>query len=262
MSMQYTRIQYAADRRIARITLNRPEKRNALDDVMVQELTAAVAAAGRDPSVKALRLDANGPAFCAGADLEYLQKLSTFDHEENLADSRRLSQLFRTLYELRKPTVAVVDGPALAGGCGLAAVADFVVCSEERALFGCPEVRIGFIPAIVAIVLVKRLGEGRARELVVRGHTVNARDALAIGLATTVVPSAELEPTARQLLDELLTQNSAQAMGLCKELMSRLQGMNPADALDYAANMNAAARMTPDCKQGVGAFLGKRKVEW
>jgi len=109
--MQYTRIQYAADRRIARITLNRPEKRNALDDVMVQELTAAVAVAGRDPSVKALRLDANGPAFCAGADLEYLQRLSTFDHEENLADSRRLSQLFRALYELRKPTVAVVDGP-------------------------------------------------------------------------------------------------------------------------------------------------------
>jgi methylglutaconyl-CoA hydratase len=261
-AMDYTRITTKVDGRKGIITLNRPEKRNALDDVMVSELTRAFAAASRDPDVKVLLLQAAGPAFCAGADLEYLNRMAQFDLEENRMDSFRLANLFRTIHELRKPVVALVNGPALAGGCGLASVCDFIIASEERAQFGYTEVHIGFVPAIVIFFLVKRVGEGRARELVLRGNILSAAEAKEMGLASLVVPEKDLQPTVTRLLDELLTQNSLTSMSLCKELLSKLHGMNLADALDFAANMNAAARMTPECKQGIAAFVNKEPLKW
>lgn len=257
--MQFERLKYSVGDRKARITLNRPEKRNALDDVMVKELTAAFSQAGKDQSVKVVVLAGAGPAFCAGADLEYLQRLSKFDLEENRADSQQLAHLFRVIYELRKPVVAVVNGPALAGGCGLATVCDFVIASEEKAKFGYTEVRIGFIPAVVMIFLIKRVGEARARELILRGNIISATEAKEMGLINIVIPERELESAADTLCTELIEQNSATAMGLCKEMLSKLQGMNLMDSLDFAANMNAAARMTPDCKQGISSFLKKEK---
>jgi methylglutaconyl-CoA hydratase len=260
--MQFTRLLYETVNRKATITLNRPEKRNALDDVMVAELTAAFTQAARDQNVKVILLQANGAAFCAGADLDYLSRIAAYDLEENRADSTKLASLFRTIYELRKPVIAVVNGPALAGGCGLASVCDFVIASEERAAFGYTEVHIGFIPAIVMIFLIKRVGEGRARELILRGNTINALDARRIGLANVVVPESQLEATVTALADELIQNNSLHAMGLCKEMLSKLNGLNVADALEFAANMNAAARMTSDCKAGIAAFLNKEKIHW
>ena len=260
--MEFTRLSYASGERRATITLARPEKRNALDDVMVGELTAAFTAAARDPSVKVIVLDARGPAFCAGADLEYLQRISTFDLEAHRADSRRLAALYRLIYELRKPVVACVQGPALAGGCGLASVCDFIIASREHAAFGYTEVHIGFIPALVMVFLVRRLGEGRARELVLRGGVLDAGEALAAGLVTAVVPHEGLVAAVDALAGALTSENSAASMGLCKDMLARLHGMNFPDALDFAANMNAAARMTPDCKRGIGAFLAKEKITW
>lgn len=260
--MQFSRILYDAANRKATITLNRPEKRNALDDIMVGELTTAFVQAGRDQQVKVIQLRANGSAFCAGADLEYLNRIAEFDLEQNRADSHRLASLFRTMYELRKPIIAVVDGPALAGGCGLATACDFVVASEGNAAFGYTEVRIGFIPAVVMMFLIKRVGEARARELILRANVTTAKEAERIGLVNTVVPSSELEHAAEKLSTELIQNNSLHAMGLCKEMLSKLHGMNFMDSLDFAANMNAAARMTPDCKQGINAFLKKEKILW
>jgi len=260
--MEFTRLSYAGGERRATITLARPEKRNALDDVMVGELTAAFTAAARDPSVKVVVLDARGSAFCAGADLEYLQRIASFDLEAHRADSRALASLFRLIYELRKPVVAAVQGPALAGGCGLAGVCDFVIASREHAAFGCTEVHIGFIPAIVMVFLVRRLGEGRARELVLRGAVLDADEARAAGLVTAVVPHDGLAGAVDALAAALVTENSAASMGLCKDMLARLHGMNFLDALDFAANMNAAARMTPDCKRGIAAFLAKDKLTW
>jgi methylglutaconyl-CoA hydratase len=260
--MNFERILYASSARKAVITLNRPAKRNALDDVMIRELIAAFTQAARDPQVKVILLQGAGKAFCAGADLEYLERLAAFDLEQNKADSQQLATLFRIIHELRKPVIAVVGGAALAGGCGLASVCDFVIAAEETATFGYTEVRIGFIPAIVMIFLVKRVGEGRARELVMRGNTLDARQAHAIGLAGQLVPDAQLEAAAHALADEMIEQNSLLAMGLCKEMLSKLHGLNLMDSLDFAANMNAAARMTPDCKQGIGAFLRKEKMQW
>jgi len=260
--MEFTRISYASGERRATITLRRPDKRNALDDVMVQELTAAFTAAARDPGVKAVVLAGEGPAFCAGADLEYLQRIASYDLEAHRADSRRLAALFRLIYELRKPVVAAVQGPALAGGCGLASVCDFIVASREHASFGYTEVHIGFIPAVVMVFLIKRVGEGKARDLVLRGAVLDAEKAKEAGLASIVVPGKSLAGAVDSLVGELLTENSAASMGLCKEMFARLDGMNFLDAIDFAANMNAASRMTPECKQGIGAFLAKEKIRW
>jgi len=260
--MEFTGIRYETKARRATITLDRPEKRNALDDRMIRELTTAFVAAGKDQSVKAVVLEANGPAFCAGADLEYLNQMASYDLEENRADSGRLANLFRSIYELRKPVIAVVNGPALAGGCGLAAVCDFILASEEKARFGYTEVRIGFIPAIVLIFLVKRVGEGRAREMVLRGSILSASDAHNAGLVSKVVPEALLHQAENDLVEELLSENSSVAMGLCKEMLAKLNGMNLMDSLSFASNMNAAARMTPDCKEGVASFLRKEKPRW
>lgn len=260
--MNFDRILYTTSGRKAVITLNRPAKRNALDDLMVKELTMAFSSAARDPQVKVILLQAAGKAFCAGADLEYLARLASYDLEQNKNDSQQLATLFRIIHEVRKPVIALVNGPALAGGCGLAGVCDFVIAAEETASFGYTEVRIGFIPAIVMIFLMKRVGDGRARELVMRGNILDARQAHAIGLVGQVVPAAQLESAALALADELIEQNSLLAMGLCKEMLSKLHGLNLPDSLDFAANMNAAARMTPDCKQGVAAFLRKEKIQW
>jgi len=260
--MEFSRIKYEIKDRTARITLNRAEKRNALDDLMVKELATAFTSAAKDQEVKVIVLSGAGSAFCAGADLEYLDRISKFDLEENRKDSSQLAQLFRLIYELRKPVIASVNGPALAGGCGLACVCDFVIASEEQARFGYTEVRIGFIPAIVMIFLVKRIGEGRARELVLRGNILTAQEAKEIGLVSMVVQEVRMQSTVDALTQELVTQNSITSMGLCKEMLSKLHGMNLLDALDFAANMNAAARMTTDCKQGLSAFLNKEKIEW
>jgi methylglutaconyl-CoA hydratase len=260
--MAFTRILYTAADRTARITLNRPEKRNALDDLMIQELTSAIVSAGKDQGVKVVLLSGNGPAFCAGADLAYLRQVAEYDLEQNRMDSERLANLFRVIYELRKPIVAVVNGPALAGGCGLASACDFVIASAEHASFGYPEVRIGFIPAVVMVFLVKRVGEGRARELVLRGNVISAEAARQIGLASMVVPEDKLEKTCDGLLEDIIVRNSLTAMGLCKEMLSKLHGMNLMDSLEFGTNMNAAARMTPDCKRGLAGFLKKEKTEW
>jgi len=260
--MQFSRLLYEASNRKATITLNRPEKRNALDDIMVGELITAFIQGGRDQNVKVIILQGAGSSFCAGADLEYLNRIAKFDLEENRADSSKLATLFRTIYELRKPVIAVVNGAALAGGCGLASVCDFVIASEENASFGYTEVRIGFIPAVVMIFLIKKVGEGKARELILRGHIIKANEAQQIGLVNTVASSAELQSSVDALSNELIQLNSLHAMGLCKEMLSKLHGLNLMDSLDFAANMNAAARMTPDCKQGISAFLTKEKIQW
>lgn len=255
-------ILYDVQDRIARITLNRPDKRNALDDGMVADLTAAVGAAGRDPAVRIVILRGTGEAFCAGVDLAHLSRVASYDLEANREDSRRLAHLFRLMYELRKPVIADVRGPALAGGCGLATACDFIFAARESARFGYPEVRIGFVPAIVAPFLARRVGEGRAREIMLRGDVVDAVTAASIGLVTAALPAAEMDGVILSLAEELIRRNSGTAMGLCKELLARIQGMNVPEGLEYAANINAAARMTDDCKRGVAAFLKKEQVEW
>ncbi|MEK6755642.1 MAG: enoyl-CoA hydratase-related protein [Bacteroidota bacterium] len=260
--MDFTCIKYAVDQRVCTITLSRPEKHNALDDLMIVELSAAFQSAQKDAEAKVILLKGDGESFCSGADLAYLQRISSFDFNQNQEDSNNLMRLFLQIYTLRKPIIAVVRGNALAGGCGLATVCDLIVASRETARFGYTEVKIGFIPAIVSIFLVRRIGEGRARELALRGNIISADEAHRVGLVNYVVPETELDQFGASLAAEIIKNCSTSSLGLIKELFSRIHGMSTMDALSYAANLNALTRMTDDCKKGIEAFLKKERMKW
>ena len=260
--MEFYRTTYSVQKRVARITLNWPEKNNALDDQMVSELIQAFVQTQRDTHVHAVILRAEGDSFCSGVDPSHLQRISKYDFSQNLQDSTNLMKLFQHIYTLRKPVIALVQGTALAGGCGLATVCDFVLAARETAKFGYTEAQIGFIPAIVLIFLVRRIGEGRARELALQGNIINAEKAFELGLISQAVPAIELEKIGTQLADDLITNNSGTSMGLIKELLARVHGMATSDALEYASHLNALTRMTDDCKKGIEAFLNSKPINW
>ena len=260
--MDFTRIKYQLEHRICTITLSRPDKHNALDDLMISELTAAFQMAQRDVDVKVILLKREGESFCSGADIATLQRIMKYDFNQNQEDSNNLMRLFLQIYTQRKPVIAVVQGNALEGGCGLATVCDIVVASKETARFGYTEVKIGFIPAIVLFFLVRRVGEGRARELTLRGNIISAEEACRIGIVNFVVPETEIDQYSLSLAEEIAKNCSASSLGLIKELLSRIHGMSVADALSYAANLNALTRMTDDCKKGIDAFLKKESAKW
>lgn len=252
---------YSTSNRIATITLNRPEKRNALNAELVSELTASFIKAEKDDQVKAILLKATGESFCAGADLGYLQQLQKNSLKENLADSTALKDLFLKIYTLPKPVVAQVQGHALAGGCGLATVCDFCF-SVPEAKFGYTEVKIGFIPAIVMVFLIRKIGDGKARELLLSGNPINAEEALEKGLINRVVAQEELEKTVLAFAEHLVNTNSPMSMKLTKQMLAEVQQQPLEDALKYAAEMNAQARSTEDCRRGISAFLNKEKIIW
>ncbi len=254
-------LQYHTAERIAYLTLNRPDKRNALNVALVAALKEALQGANLDPGVKVIVLRANGKAFCAGADLETLQQLQRNSYEENLADSGQLAELFELMYTLPKPIVAQIQGHALAGGCGLAAICDFSF-AVPAAKFGYTEVKIGFVPAIVSAFLVRKIGEGRARELLLSGEIIPAERAQAYGLINYVVEEADLESRVNAFARQLCTGTSGQSIAATKALLAQLPGLNLSASLQLAAQTNAQARATDDCRRGIGAFLAKEEIQW
>ena len=246
---------------ILTLTLDRPEVRNALSGELVEQLTGALEAAGRDDAVRVVVLTGTGRAFSAGADLAALQGLQTASAEANLADSELLARLFETIYTLPKPVVAKVQGHAIAGGCGLAAVCDVSLVADDVKL-GFTETRIGFVPALVAVFVVRKLGEAAARDLLLRGHLIDAAEAERIGLVTRAVPAGDLDVAVDALCRDLATETSASAVALTKRLLADVPSMGLAEGLSYAARLNAFARSTDDCKAGVAAFLGKTDPPW
>ncbi len=254
-------IEYTATDRVAYLTLNRPDKRNALNGKLVGGLQAAFERAAADKHVKVIVLKANGAVFCAGADLEYLQQLQNNSYEENLTDSRQLATLFETIHALPKVVVAQVQGHAIAGGCGLATVCDFSFAVPE-ARFGYTEVKIGFVPAIVSYFLCRKIGEGRARELLLAGNLISAAQAQQYGLVNFIATADGIEGQVQDFAQMLCRQNSAQAMAQTKKIVSQITAKPLAEAMDYAAQANAQARATADCKQGIAAFLDKKELHW
>ncbi|GAB5523249.1 MAG: enoyl-CoA hydratase-related protein [Roseivirga sp.] len=254
-------VKYEVNNRVATITLNRPEKRNALSGEMVTELKTAFGQASDDDEVKVVVLAAEGDAFCAGADLAYLQQLQSNTYEENLADSSHLMELFKMIYEHKQVVIAKVQGHAIAGGCGLATVCDFSFTVPE-AKFGYTEVRIGFIPAIVKVFLLRKIGEGKSKELLLSGDLIDAEAAKAMGLVNWVVPAGELDAKVDAFAQKLVTKNSGQSMTLTKAMIAEVQSMNVEEGLNYAAEQNARARGTEDCQKGIASFLNKEKLQW
>ncbi|WP_212006609.1 enoyl-CoA hydratase/isomerase family protein [Chitinophaga sp. HK235] len=259
--MKFFLLQYEVAFRIATITLNRPDKRNALNGAMVAELRQAFAAAAADEDVKVIVLKGNGEAFCAGADLDYLQQLQQNTYEENLADSKELMRLFQEIYQLDKIVIAQVEGHAVAGGCGLVTVCDLSYVVPE-AMLGYTEVKIGFVPALVAVFLVRKIGEGRARELLLTGRLVTAEKAARDGLITTVVPAAEIAEHVAKVATSLCNEASGNSLKVTKKLIGTVLDLPMKNGLEHAAELNAATRGHEDCKRGIAAFLNKEKLVW
>ncbi|MBI5476278.1 MAG: enoyl-CoA hydratase/isomerase family protein [Ignavibacteriales bacterium] len=260
--MNYTSIKFEIEDRVALITLNKPERRNALDDLMIKELLDAFTSANRNPMVRALLITGAGNSFCSGMDLEYLKKYSEKTHEENLEDAKNLMRMYQTLHAVKKPTIAVVNGAALGGGCGLAIACDFIFAGKDKAKIGVPEVRIGFLPAIILVYLVKRMGEGSAKETILRGDIYDSETAFKKGLITEIYDDHSLLERCFDFTNSLIQNTSASSLNLTKDLFSRFQEMDEKNVMEYAANLNALIRKTDDFKRGLNSFLDKEKIKW
>ena len=254
-------IQYEAEDRIGYITINRPDKRNALNAEVVTELKQAFEFAENDETVKVIVLRAAGEVFCAGADLAYIQELQGFGYTDNLEDSTHLMQLFHQVYTLKKIVIGQVQGHAIAGGCGLAAICDLTFAVPE-AKFGYTEVKIGFLPAIVSVFLLRKIGESRTKQLLLTGDPISAQAALDIGLITFLAPKEDLAARVRIYAQRLCLENSAQSMEVTKEMLAHLPELDLEEGLRYAAQRNAEARGSEDCRKGIAAFLSKEKIGW
>lgn len=241
---------------IARIILNRPERRNALNAGMVTELMDSLALADADERIRVVALSGAGPDFCAGADLEEIREAVEQGILASLVDAEALGELFLLLRRLDTPVIAVVHGRALAGGCGLATACDLVLASSD-ARFGYPEVRLGFVPAMVMAILRRSVGEKRAFELISLGETIGADSAESIGLVNRVFPVDRFEAEVDGFLREL-SSRSASAVSLSKRLLYQIDGASFEAAIRAGAQVNALARLTDDCRDGIDSFLDHR----
>jgi methylglutaconyl-CoA hydratase len=235
------------------LTLNRPDKRNAIDSPMVEQLLQQLERAGLDADVSVVVLRGAGKDFCAGADLAEMLASADRSAGENEASARRLGEVFIAMRRLPKAVVAVVHGRALAGGCGLATACDLVLAQSD-ASFGYPEVRRGFVPAMVMAMLRRAVGEKVAFDLVGTGRLLTAEEARALGLVARVFPAASFDEDVAQLLGELAA-SSASALAFIKRQLYEIDGRSFEEAIDLGAKVNATARATPDFAQAVSRFL-------
>jgi methylglutaconyl-CoA hydratase len=240
---------------VARITLNRPEKRNALNDALINALKDSLQKADADDAVRAVVITGAGADFCSGADLAALQKISESSVAENLEDARSLMELFALIRRVRMPVVAAVRGRALAGGCGLATACDIVLAARS-ARFGYPEVKIGFVPAMVMAILRRNVSEKRAFELITRGAEVSADEAERIGLVNQVFDDDVFEAEVETYVTAF-EKVSRSAVMLSKRLLYQMDGMTFDAALQSGVDANTIARMTEDCQKGIARFLKK-----
>jgi methylglutaconyl-CoA hydratase len=255
--MSYNKIQTEEIGHTKKITLNRPDKRNSLDEEMISELTEVFKKYSDDADTRTIILTGAGGNFCSGLFLDYLQKISEYDILQNKMDSHRFKNLLLTVYNCRKPVIAMVDGYALAGGCGIASACDFIV-SSDTAQFGYTEVKIGFIPAIVMIFLLKRVSETHAKDLLLTSKFITGEEAFRIGFSNYVTTQNDLEAFTLKLCEDM-NKLPVSSMSLTKEMFKNVSSMSFETALEYAVDLNAITRMTEECKHGVMNFLKKSR---
>jgi methylglutaconyl-CoA hydratase len=257
--MTYSTLRLEHHGGIATITLARPEKRNAISAKMIADLLAAFDEVENSPA-RVLILTGSGKAFCAGMDLDGLRAIASQSREEHLEDSQRMAKMFVRLYSFPKPVIAAVNGAAIAGGCGIATLADFTLAVPE-AKFGYTEVKIGFIPALVSVFLRRQIGEKRARDLLLTGRIIEAPEAQHLGLVTEVVPAEKLSVRARELAATLLAA-SPTSIAVTKRLLLRYDQTAIESEIELATRENANIRVTADFREGVSSFLEKRDPKW
>ncbi len=242
------------------ITLNRDEVRNAFNGQMLDDLLAAVAAAPAAEGARVVVLTGVGSCFCAGADLGWMRAVRRFTYEENLAESNKVSQVMRAIYDCPLPTVARVNGAAIGGGAGLVAACDLAVAAEG-ARFSLSEVKLGLIPSCISPYVIKKIGEGHARALFLTGERIAAAKAKAIGLVNEVAPAEQLDNVVARWLGQLVTSGPT-AIAKCKELIRNVPQMSLDDAGPYTAEMIAKMRVSDEGQEGMAAFLEKRAPKW
>lgn len=258
--MPYTTLQLESINDLATLTLNRPEKRNAISPEMIEEMLAALDEIESGPARVAI-LTGAGKSFCSGVDLDALKALAAGEERHrNLADSRRIARLFRRIYDFPKPLIAAVNGAAIAGGCGIATLCDFTLAVPE-ANFGYTEVRIGFVPALVSVFLIRQIGEKRARDLLLTGRVIDAQEAHRLGLISEVVPAEKLLERAREIAAQLAAASPASIVAT-KRLLRELGAKDLDRELELAMEENARIRSTADFHEGLAAFLEKRRPVW
>jgi methylglutaconyl-CoA hydratase len=250
-------ILYKVNNGAAEIVLNRPEKMNSLDEELISDLTGMMNDFSANDEVKVVVISGAEGNFCSGLYLDYLQKISEYDIIQNKEDSRKFKNMLLSIYNCSKPVIAKVKGYCLAGGCGIASACD-IIAADETAKFGYTEVKIGFIPAIVMLFLMRRVTETHAKDLLLTARMIGSDEAYRMGLINHCVNSNELESKVNEIC-EMLMKNSGSSIKLTKEMFGNIYNMDFDKALEYACDMNAITRMTPDCKAGVAKFLSKNK---
>ena len=255
MSNKNEVVLYSVDGALARITLNRPDKRNALNDELIAQIKERLSAANQVDSVRAIVISGAGKDFCSGADLSALQKIASASVSENLDDARSLMELFLLIRQISVPVIAAVQGRALAGGCGLATACD-VVLASSTARFGYPEVKIGFVPAMVLAILRRNVSEKHAFELITTGDEIHAVEARQIGLINQVFDDETFSTDVDAYLEKF-SNTSKSAVELTKRLLYQVDSLAFFEALESGVDVNVIARMTEDCQQGIAKFLKK-----
>lgn len=246
---------YSVDGGVARITLNRPDKRNALNDAVVSGLKDRLREAARDERVRVVVITGAGKDFCSGADLSALQKIAQATVAENAEDAHSLLELFLLIRQIHVPVIAAVRGRALAGGCGLASACDIVLAAES-ARFGYPEVKIGFVPAMVMAILRRNVSEKRAFELLTRGAEISAEKAREFGLVNQIFADESFDQDVDLYVKDF-QKLSRSAVSLTKTLLYQIDGLSFDAALETGADVNVIARLTKDCQESVAKFLNK-----
>jgi methylglutaconyl-CoA hydratase len=255
-----TAVTTSRDGPVARVTINRPEVHNAFNEDVIAGLQAAVDGLRVDASIRVLVLAGEGASFSVGADLQWMRRAATWSEEKNRTDATALAKMLRTIAEFPKPVIARVHGAALGGGAGLTAAADVAIAAES-AVFGFTEVRLGLVPATIAPHVVEKIGPGRARPLFVTGERFSAARAAEIGLVHRVVPDDQIDAAVNEAIEALL-QSGPHAQAAAKALVRAVHGADGPTADAYTAALIARIRTSPEGREGVNAFLEKRKPAW
>jgi len=248
-------IKYKSENSIGILTLNRPEKRNALHPDLVNQMKEKLKQIEKDEGIKVLIITGEGKAFCAGADLAYLDKLRGYSSIENEKDSRELAELFLMIYNFPKPVIAAVNGAAIAGGCGLASVCDLILANENHSKFGYSEVKIGFIPAMVSTFIIRKVGEGLARQLLLSADIITGKRAYELGFVNYIYNNV-LEG-AMEVASNLI-QNSSYSMKLTKDMIKTVSQLSVEYAVEYCIKLNTISRSSNDFKDGLDNFLSNK----
>jgi methylglutaconyl-CoA hydratase len=248
-------IKYSEKNNTGVILLNHPEKRNALNPEIVDAIKNRLKIIEKNDEIKSLIISGEGSSFCAGADLEYLDELKNYSSIENEKDSENIAEMFLNIYHFSKPVIAAVNGPAIAGGSGLASVCDFILADTSKAKFGYSEVKIGFVPAIVSIFLIKKIGEGKAKQLLLSGEIISAQKAYEIGFVDYLSEDVLKDSFA---LAESLSKNSLSSLKMTKRMISSISNLTAEEAVNYSTRLNTVSRSTEDFKKGLNDFLNKK----